>query len=125
MQYDVKTPREYLLELEEDWRKDKLLEVREIIQEYGDELDEGIQYKMLSYALDGETIFNLNAQRAYVSLYVGTISKVDGAKEILKDFDVGKGCIRIKKNVVISETRLEEFIRKTIELWSKGGNTDC
>lgn len=125
MQYEAKTPSEYLLNLDNDWRKKKLQTVREIIKKHGPDLIEGIEYKMLSYSNNEKTIFNLNAQRAYVSLYVGTINKVDNAQELLKDFDKGKGCIRIKMKVDIQETGLEEFIRRTIELWKKGGNTDC
>ena len=125
MQYEVKTPREYLDKLENDWRKKKLLTVREMIKKHGPDLIEGIEYKMLSFKSNKKTIFNLNAQRAYVSLYVGTINKVDNAQELLKGFDKGKGCIRIKKKVEIQETGLEEFIKRTIELWEKGGNTDC
>ena len=125
MQYDVKTPKEYLVNLQDDWRKDKLEQVRQIIKKCSPNLDERIEYKMLSFAKDGKTIFNLNAQRAYVSLYVGTINKVDNAKELLKDFDIGKGCIRIKKTVQIPETDLEKFIKKTLALWESGGNTEC
>jgi uncharacterized protein YdhG (YjbR/CyaY superfamily) len=72
-----------------------------------------------------KNIFHLNAQSAYVSLYVGNIDKVKNAKELLKDFDKGKGCIRIKKTVDLSKTGLEAFIRETIKLWERGGNTDC
>ena len=125
MQYEVKTPSEYLEQLENDWRTEKLMQVREMIKKNGPDLTERIEYKMLSYAKNGKSIFNLNAQRAYVSLYVGTINKVADAQELLKDFDTGKGCIRIKKKVTVLETGLEEFIRRTIEIWEKGGNTDC
>ena len=125
MQYEVKTPSEYLERLDNDWRREKLIQVRELIKKHDPNLDEDIQYKMLSYSKNGKSIFNLNAQRAYVSLYVGTINKVDDAQELLKDFDTGKGCIRIKKNFEIQETGLEEFIKRTIELWKKGGDTDC
>ncbi len=99
--------------------------VREMIKKHGPDLAERIEYKMLSYAKDEKSVFNLNAQRAYVSLYVGTINKVADAQELLKDFDTGKGCIRIKKKVSIPDTDLEVFIKRTIELWEKGGNTDC
>jgi uncharacterized protein YdhG (YjbR/CyaY superfamily) len=98
---------------------------RELIKKHGPDLTEGIEYKMLCYQYNEKTIFHLNAQRAYVSLYVGTIKKVENAEQLLKEFDKGKGCIRIKKSVKIGETGLEEFIQKTIELWEKGGNTDC
>lgn len=125
MQYDVKTPGEYFEALEDDWRKEKLQQVRELIKKHGPDLTEGIEYKMLCYQYNGKTIFHLNAQRAYVSLYVGTIKKIENAEKFLKSFDKGKGCIRIKKSVKIVETGLEVFIRKTIELWKKGGDTDC
>ena len=125
MQYEVKTPSEYLEQLENDWRKEKLMQVQNMIKKNAPDLVEHIEYKMLSYAKNGKSIFHLNAQRAYVSLYVGSINKVDNAQELLKDFDIGKGCIRIKKKVSIPDTCLEVFIKRTIEVWEKGGNTDC
>ncbi|MDR9417112.1 MAG: DUF1801 domain-containing protein [Gracilimonas sp.] len=125
MQYEVSTPTEYFEKLEDDWRKEKLLKVRDLILKHGPELKERIEYKMLSYAYNDKSVFNLNAQRAYVSLYVGTIKKVNNAQTLLKDLDTGKGCIRIKKSVELKETGLEEFIRETINIWNKGGETDC
>ena len=125
MQYEAKTPTEYVAQLDSDWRKDKLEQVREMIKKQGPHLNEGIEYKMLSYGNSEKNIFHLNVQRAYVSLYVGNIDKVDNARELLKDFDKGKGCVRIKKKVDISESGLEAFIKQTVELWEKGGNTDC
>nr|WP_299384161.1 DUF1801 domain-containing protein [Allomuricauda sp.] len=125
MQYEAKTPSEYLEKLDNDWRKDTLEQVREMIKKQGPHLSEGIEYKMLSYGNNEKSIFHLNAQQAYVSLYVGNIDKVENARELLKDFDKGKGCIRIKKKVNISESSLEEFIKQTVELWEEGGNTDC
>lgn len=67
MLYDAKTPVEYLELLEEDWRKDKLLELREILlSEPG--IMEGIKYKMLSYADEKGIMFQLNAQKNYVEV---------------------------------------------------------
>ena len=125
MLYDVKTPSEYLYLINNDWRKEKLLEVRAMILKNGTNLEEGIQYKMLSYGYDDRTVFHLNAQRAYVSLYVGDIGKVENARELLKDFNLGKGCIRITKSIRLSKSNLEAFIIKTLEIWEGGGNTDC
>ena len=125
MQYDVKTPNEYLEILEKDWRKDKLMEVREIISKCGPELKEGISYKMLSYAYADNVIFCLNAQKTYVSLYVGNVEKVENARMLLNEFNIGKGCIRIKKSIDLKESNLEKFIANTIETWRKGGETDC
>jgi len=125
MQYDVKTPKEYLAILDKDWRKDKLMKVRELINKNGPELTEGIHYKMLSYSYADNVIFCLNVQMAYVSLYVGDIEKVENARKLLNDFNIGKGCIRIKKSINVQESNLEKFIGNTIEIWRKGGETDC
>ncbi|MGI9544842.1 MAG: iron chaperone [Cyclobacteriaceae bacterium] len=125
MLYNVETPGEYLDELEKDWRKVKLLEVREMIKKNGPELTEGIKYKMLSYEYADKLIFSLNAQQAYVSLYVGTVDKVENARKLLEEFNIGKGCIRIKKSIDLPESNLEKFIAMTIEVWRKGGETDC
>lgn len=125
MQVDAKNPEEYLKMLEEDWRKEKLLAIREMITTYAPELEEGISYKMLSYGQNGTNILALNAQKHYVSLYVGTIGKIEHAEELLKDFNCGKGCIRVKKSLDLSTTGLELFIKKTIDLWRAGEDTSC
>ncbi|GAB5524151.1 MAG: hypothetical protein Roseis2KO_20230 [Roseivirga sp.] len=67
MEYDVNTPAEYLEALDEDWRKEKLLELRELIFEKAPDLNEGISYKMLCYKDERGVPFHLNAQRGYVS----------------------------------------------------------
>ena len=125
MQYEAKTPEEYINELEDDWRKEKLIAIREMIMRNEPELVEGIEYKMLSYGNGEKNIFHLNAQRAYVSLYVGTIDKVENARELLKDFELGKGCIRIKKSQELEKTSLNAFISEVIRHWREGKDTDC
>jgi uncharacterized protein YdhG (YjbR/CyaY superfamily) len=125
MQYEVNNPEEYFELLEDDWRKEKLMDIRRIILAYGPELEERIQYKMLAYGSEASDLFGLNAQKSYVSLYVGTIEKIDNASVLLAGFDSGKGCIRIKKSVDIHKTGLETFIKQTIDLWRAGGDTSC
>lgn len=125
MQYDVKSPEEYLAALDNDWRKDKLLEVRRLIFKHGPELEESIKYKMLSYGRGDEGLFGLNAQKGYVSLYVGSIDKIEGADALLEPFNTGKGCIRIRKTIDIPSTGLEEFISKAGEMWRGGGDISC
>lgn len=125
MQYSATTPEEYLETIENDWRKEKLLAVRKMIQDNDADLEEGIAYKMLSYGYANQNIFHLNAQSAYVSLYVGDISKVEQAETLLAPFNLGKGCIRIKKRVDLAETQLNEFIKLVIEKNKQGGDTGC
>jgi len=80
MQYDVKTAAEYLENLQQDWRKEKLKQVRSLIKKHGSDLSESIEYKMLAYGKGGKNILHLNAQSAYVSLYVGSINKIEDAQ---------------------------------------------
>lgn len=125
MQYNVKTPAEYLTVLEDDWRKETLQNLREIILTKAPGINERIQYKMLCYGDENSDLFHLNAQKNYVSLYVGNISKIDSAGELLKGLNKGKGCIRFSKSKVIADTRIDQFIERAIELWHRGKDTGC
>lgn len=125
MQYDATTPAQYFSLLQDDWRKEKLMEVRELILASGPELSEGIEYKMLSYGNEHENIFHLNAQKGFVALYVGSIDKVKGGAELLEAYSRGKGCIRIKKANVILESGLPEFITKAVDSWRSGEEFGC
>ncbi|NBB76904.1 MAG: DUF1801 domain-containing protein, partial [Bacteroidetes bacterium] len=76
MQYEANSPTEYLDQLDDDWRKESLLQLREMILSAEEGLIEGMEYKMLSYGDGEKTLFHMNVQKAYVSLYVGKISKL-------------------------------------------------
>lgn len=96
MQYEAKSPLEYLAMLENDWRREKLEKLREIIKSKAPNFAEDISYKMLSYSDSRGPLFYLNVQKNYVSLYVGDAKKVDPEGIMLAGVDVGKGCIRFK-----------------------------
>ncbi|CTQ55151.1 hypothetical protein LP7551_03692 [Roseibium album] len=68
MQHSAETPQEYLEQLDDDWRRQKVLQIRNLIKSAEPSIKEHIHNKMLGYALDGEFFFHLNAQRNYVSL---------------------------------------------------------
>lgn len=125
MQYEAKTPIEYIELLDDDWRKEKLLIVRQLILENAPELEESIQYKMLCYGNESFKLFHLNAQKSYVSLYVGAIEKIENAKEFLTGLDYGKGCVRIKKSVDLHDCGFEDFVKKAINTWRADGDTSC
>jgi uncharacterized protein YdhG (YjbR/CyaY superfamily) len=125
MQFNVKTPAEYIAMLEDDWRKEKLLELRELIREIGPELKEGIRYKVLSYSGSKGGAFALAAQKNSVNFYVGNAKKVDTDGSLLRGLDVGKGCIRFSKTVAIADTRIADFIAQAMAMWRKGEDIDC
>lgn len=102
-----------------------MLAVRQLILKNWTDCNEGIEWGMLSFGDESKNIFHLTAQKGYVSLYVGDTNKVENADKMLDGFDRGKGCIRIKKSLDLSATKLEAFILGTIALHKAGGNMDC
>lgn len=125
MLYDAKTPDEYLDRLEDDWRRDKLETLRGIILAKDPSLVERINYKMLCFGDEDSAVFHLNAQKHYVSLYVGNASKIDPDGSLLDGLNMGKGCIRFTKSVDIAETNIETFIARAIHQWRMGEDPGC
>ncbi len=125
MLYEAQNPTEYLELLEKDWRREKLLQLRTIIFAQAPNLIEGIHYKMLGYSDEKGVLFHLNAQKNYVSLYVGDAQKIDPTGALLQGMDVGKGCVRIKKKIALADTQIEAFISRAVELWRDGADLSC
>jgi len=125
MQYDVTSPAAYLSELDDDWRRRTLEQLRDLILASAPDLKERIHYRMLCYSSDRGNLFHLNAQKHYVSLYVGDAEKIDPDGSLLSGLDVGKGCIRFRKSVSVDETRIAGFIDKAIALSRQGLDLGC
>lgn len=125
MQYNAKTPAQYLEMLDDDWRKEKIDTLRALLRSRVPNVTEGINYKMLSYSDERGVIFHLNAQKNYVSLYVGDIKKIDPDGSMLKGINTGKGCVRFKKSVDIADTGIDKFIAQAVKLWRSGVDIGC
>jgi uncharacterized protein YdhG (YjbR/CyaY superfamily) len=125
MHYDQATPEAYLAHLTEDWRKSTLLALREEILKAAPEAEEFIQYGMLAFGKESQMLCHLNAQNAYVSLYVGNAAAIDAGRGLLQDLNVGKGCIRFSKSIRVEETRIDEFLQTAVERWRQGETTGC
>jgi len=125
MQYDVPTPEAYLANLDDDWRQTMLLALRERIKAAAPEAGEFMQYKMLAFGKDGRTLCHLNAQKAYVSLYVGNADAIDDGRDLLQGLSVGKGCVRFSKATRIDETGIDEFLGLAVERWRRGEKLGC
>ena len=125
MLYDAKTPKDYLNQLEDDWRRATLLDLRAIVMATSPLVEEHIHYKMSGYGRADDYVCHLNAQRGYVSLYVGDILKIDPKGELVASLNVGKGCIRFTKSKSVDNTRIDEFISKAVELWLAGADIKC
>ena len=125
MIYDVKTPSEYISQLDDDWRRETLEEIRSIIKEQAPQLEESIHYKMLGYGADNKYVFHLNAQRRYVSLYVGNAAKVDPDGAFTKGLSVGKGCVRFTKSNQVAHTEVDKLIVAAYSKWRLNHEFDC
>jgi uncharacterized protein YdhG (YjbR/CyaY superfamily) len=125
MIWQAATPQEYLDGLDKDWRRETLKDLRAIILSTAPHLTEAIHYKVLGYAHGDRYLFHLNAQKDYVSLYVGDISRIDPSGRLLNGISCGKGCIRFKKTTRVHETRIDEFIARAISLHETGAELAC
>lgn len=125
MLYDAKTPDDYMDQLDDDWRRGKLEALRNIIKAKDPDLVERINYKMLCYGDEETAVFHLNAQKQYVSLYVGNAAKIDPDGALLAGLNVGKGCIRFRKTDQIADTKIDVFIARAINLWRRGEDAGC
>jgi uncharacterized protein YdhG (YjbR/CyaY superfamily) len=124
MQYAADTPEGYIQLLEDDWRKTFLLDIRQMIL-LNAGISEKIEYKMLAFGNKDNTLFHLNAQKNYVSLYVGDTTKIDPKGELLDGLNIGKGCIRFSKSTIPQNTTIQKFISKAYEFWAKGKDLSC
>jgi uncharacterized protein YdhG (YjbR/CyaY superfamily) len=125
MQYEADSPKQYLEMLDADWRREKLLELRELILKTDSKLEEDIHYKMLGYRLGAEYVMHLNAQRSYVSLYVGNIDKIDPKGTLLNGVKRGKGCLRFTKSICVDSSGVAAFIDETLRLAREGADIGC
>ncbi|MDH5271002.1 MAG: DUF1801 domain-containing protein [Candidatus Krumholzibacteria bacterium] len=125
MQYDVKTPEEYMKAIDDDWRRETLMDLRQVIKNEAPELSEAIRYKMLSYEDARGQVFALNAQKGYVSFYVGDAEKVDPSGQLLAGLDRGKGCIRFRQSNRVADTKIDEFISMAVQLRRDGKDIGC
>jgi uncharacterized protein YdhG (YjbR/CyaY superfamily) len=105
VQYKANTPDAYLSEIDDDWRKERLLEIRQAMFELVPAVAEDIGYGMLRFARQGHVLCHLNAQKSFVGLYLGNVATLDPDGEITSELNVGKGCIRVRKKDSIDVLR--------------------
>jgi hypothetical protein len=96
MIYDADSPEAYLSLLDDDWRKERLYEIRDIFLEVPG-ASEGLQYKMLHYSVDAASLGLLNVQSGYVAIYMDNLAALDPHGTLRTGLDCGKSCVRVKK----------------------------
>lgn len=61
------------------------------------DFDESIEYRMPSYARDGEVEFAFASQARYISIYVLRGDVLDAHRDRLADASCGRSCVRYTK----------------------------
>jgi uncharacterized protein YdhG (YjbR/CyaY superfamily) len=89
-------------------RRETLETIREIILKTLPQAEESIQYRMPTYAADGQLIAALASQKNYLSLYLN-VEALDSHRSQFDHLNCGKSCVRFKK---LSDLPLETI--KTI-----------
>jgi hypothetical protein len=82
--------------LDDDWRSARLLAIRVMLLEVPG-IVEGIGYGMPQYRVGGEVFAHMNAQKAYVGVYLGELERIDQGAEIRGGMNCGKSCSRVRK----------------------------
>lgn len=96
MIHEAATPEEYLSVLDDDWRKERLLAIRDVFLDVPG-AGEGMKYKMLHYSVGGSSLGILNAQKGYVAVYMDDLAVLDPDGTLRDGLDCGKSCVRVKK----------------------------
>lgn len=112
MIHQAVTPEEYLSVLDADWRKERLLEIRDIFLAVPG-ATEGMEYKMLKYAVGARSLGILNAQKGYVAIYMDDLAKLDPDGSLRAELDCGKSCVRVKKRTDMG--KVEALVARRIE----------
>lgn len=113
MIHDAANPAEYLDALEADWRKERLLVIRDIFLAVPG-VAEGMKYKMLGYDVGDKGLGVLNAQKGYVSVYMDPLTALDPDGTLLAGMDYGRSCLRVKKRTDMD--KVAALVRNRISL---------
>ena len=97
--------------------RNQLQSVREAIQDELPEATEKISWSMPTY-WKGRNIIHFAASKKHLGLYPGGEATTIFA-EVLKDYDVSKGTIRIPWNRALPETLIREIARWCYEEYRK------
>lgn len=84
------------IELCEEGRKAAMQKLREMVFKHIPAVDESMQYKMPSYALNGEMLFAFASQKNYMSFYFFHYDLLEAMENITQKYDCGKSCVRFK-----------------------------
>lgn len=125
MQYEVDTPAAYLAALDHDWRRATVMTIRQTLKDVAPLWEETIAHKMLCFSDADGPVLHLNAQKAYVALYVGDIDTLDPDGSLTAGIPRGKTCLRFSKSRDLGDPRLAQLIERIKLRRATGDHRTC
>jgi len=107
MKYDVSTIDEYL-EVIPSERKEILLKLISIVNEYFPNINGDIEYGMPTF----NPVCAMASQKHYISLYIYRVDLLDKYRNELGKLKVGKSCIRFKKSEECPENTVRKIFKE-------------
>ncbi|MDM7862094.1 DUF1801 domain-containing protein [Alteromonas sp. ASW11-36] len=124
MQHNCESPQAYMASLDQDWRKALIEDISASIRSLAPDSVPFIKYGMLAFGtpeaavqVDGDAICCMNAQKNYVSVYVGDVKRVDPTGAVFQTFDCGRSCVRIKRTKAAQTDTIQQLLVATVDDW--------
>jgi uncharacterized protein YdhG (YjbR/CyaY superfamily) len=104
---------EAYIEESPDKRKEALQKIRALCTEHLPDHDEGMNYKMPSYALDGNVQVAFASQKQHICVYFLIHAVMLNKPERLEGVNHGKGCLRFSNPSKINYELLTTLLQET------------
>jgi uncharacterized protein YdhG (YjbR/CyaY superfamily) len=115
---EAKNVTDYLEEVPEK-RKKALLQIRKLCKEILKGYEEGMSYKLPSYKRNGLPEVSFASQKNHICIYFTVHDVMLSNKELLKELNHGKGCIRYSNPDKIDFEIIKKLLIATFESTSK------
>ncbi len=99
---------EYIASLPDN-RKQRMIEIREIIRKNFPEVTESMKYKMPTFEYSGNWVAAAS-QKHYLSIYFCQESLIMNIKQAFPKLSYGKACVRLKDKDIFPRDELEASI---------------
>lgn len=120
MQSDAATVDAYLETVPPE-RRPVLEAVRQLIQRVAPAAEETMKHRMPTYLVDGRDLVAFASQKQYMSVYVMDDDAMQAHQDRLPECDIGKCCIRFKRDEQLDLGVLEDLLREARPLADRKG----
>ncbi len=109
--HSIETVDDYLATLSES-AKTRLSDLRRLIHEAVDGLDEGLTYKIPVFRLDGRQVVSMGAAKSHYALYlIGNPAVLQQHRALLDGYEIGKGVVKFPLDKPIPARLVTKLVR--------------